>query len=360
MPNITYQLIDDFDTFLRLEKEWERLRLSTHNSELCVSWNWLRYWYESYWQSQNKLFIHAYYQQGTLVALLPCYLKKVALGYQLRFMATGDAENIEVCSEFQDFIIEKSCYLAVVSHFSQQIMQSKAIIALAFENVLPNALVSSWLNDFQAKGFYQRKTATGLRYCITVQPTVNAQISLFKSKTTRRHANKYLALSACSVEQLIDEKLFDEYYQTLIIEHNQLWKSRGKQGAFEQKEFVCFHKKLAKELLKQHKLVLFKLCYKKQCVAIFYGIIDHNTLYYYQSAVGKHDEIPSVGVAMHIEALNIAREKGLACYDLMKGQLTSYKNRYVIGEPEIWSIFVEKLRYRWSQNISKLKHKIIG
>ncbi len=359
-PEITHQLIEHFDEFLCLETQWEALRTNTSSAEFCVNWHWLRAWYETYWQQQNKLFIHAYYVQDILVAVLPCYLKKVALGYELRFMATGDRESIDICSEFQDFIIAENVHFVVFKHFSQQILATKSIIALVFNHVLPTALIFSWWNSSTLKAFTQYKTVTGKRYCIAVQPTTSAQIAQFKSKSTRRQAKKYLALSDCYIEHLDDENLFDHFYQSLIVEHNRLWQARGKQGAFEQAAFVSFHKKLAIVLLKQNRLVFFKLKYKQQCVAIFYGIIDQNTLYYYQSAVGQHSDIPSVGVAMHIEALNIAREKGLTTYDLMKGQNASYKSRYINGEPAVYTISFEKARYRWSQKILKLTHKIIG
>ncbi len=355
-----YKLIDNFDDFLHLETEWEQCRLLQKQGEFCVSWYWLRHWYEVYWQPQNKLFIYAYYDQQRLVALLPCYLKKLALGYELRFLATGDPEAIEVCSEFQDFIIEDSFYHAVIEHFTQQLQIEKNIVALAFENILPTAMVFTWLNNLSLPKFKQRTTLTGMRFSINVEKTVTAQVQTFKSKTTRRHAKKYLALEACSIELLTNASLFDQFYQSLIIDHNNLWHNRGQQGAFAAEEFILFHDKFAKSLLAQHKLVLFKLIYKTQCIAIFYGIIDGDTLYYYQSAVGSHDDIPSVGVAMHIEALNIARKKGLSRYDLMKGQTKGYKNRYVIGQPAVYSVFLAKKIHYWLQIIMKFKQKIIG
>jgi CelD/BcsL family acetyltransferase involved in cellulose biosynthesis len=100
-------------------------------------------------------------------------------------------------------------------------------------------------------------------------------------------------------------------------------------------------------MLKNNKLVAFRLESENKFAALFYGMIDGNTLYYYQSAVNHESKLSPAGVVMHMIALDIARKNNLAFYDLMKGSHNSYKSRYIESEVQMYSASISKLKYKY-------------
>ena len=125
MKILTSKLINCLQHFQTIEKEWEELRLQFINPSMCTSWLWLTTWSENYLCNQDKLFIHFFYNNKQLVGITPLYLKKITYGYELRFIATGEKEEEEVCSEFQDFIINDEYKNEIFNLLNQQIKNHK-------------------------------------------------------------------------------------------------------------------------------------------------------------------------------------------------------------------------------------------
>ncbi|PCH96607.1 MAG: hypothetical protein COB83_05280 [Gammaproteobacteria bacterium] len=359
MKILTSKLINCLQHFQTIEKEWEELRLQFINPSMCTSWLWLTTWSENYLCNQDKLFIHFFYNNKQLVGITPLYLKKITYGYELRFIATGEKEEEEVCSEFQDFIINDEYKNEIFNLLNQQIKNHKKIYSIALNNILDSSFAQQWWHNFNSLFFLKYKTNITKQFILPIKQTQEKQVLSFKSKNIRRHANKFYSANITCTTQLRDKQDFEAFYQALINLHNKAWNSKGINGCFENNKFVTFHRVFMQKLLEKNQLILFKLNNENECVAIFYGVIDGNTLHYYQSGININCKLSSVGVAMHVEAISIAREHKLKFYDLMQGSISSYKSRYVLGKEEVASSFITHPLALFFQILIRLKRKLL-
>ncbi|MGL1957616.1 MAG: GNAT family N-acetyltransferase [Colwellia sp.] len=356
---LSVKIIDNIYDFHHFERSWEDFRTQENVNNLCLSWLWIELWCKYYLKKNDKLFIHIYYDNESIVGVFPVYLKKIMFGYQLRFLATGEPEESEICSEFQDFIVRDEYKKQAFMQFSADIKKQHSLISIALTNVLKGSKAKAWLCLYYPNG---RCTInhSGMQYLLPVYETLNEQVAKLSSKTTRRQAKKYLSTLECYCMHIENEDMLIGFFNDLKELHNNSWHERGRKGVFENNIFYGFHLDYIKKCYQQGKLVLFKVVCKQGTVAIFYGIIDGEVLYYYQSGILRGNELPSAGIAMHIEALKFARVNNIKQYDLMKGSVDSYKKRMVKGGQEVINILTFKPNYIWLPFYWKIKSKIIA
>lgn len=353
--------ITSTEHFAAFSADWEAFRQQYTEGNICLSHAWLLTWCELYLTAQDQLSIYCYFKDQTLVGIFPVYKKKILAGYQLRFLGGGEKEAEEICSEFQDFILVPQYKDYLFSLFLEKVDAMPDLVSLAFENVLSTSLVAKWYQCLNNKAFCNKwqitKVSLGNRFIIPVLSDDSHQALALKSKSSQRQARKYISNTECKVRQPENEQQVVEHLKMLSKLHNKHWQSRGKTGAFENDKFSEFHHKIALDLFKLKQLVLFSIEHQEEVIAIFYGAKDRKVLQYYQSGIANCQQIPSVGVAMHVEALRIARTHQLAMYDLMKGGGNSYKKRLTRSEHPVTNLVAFKRYYTWLPYIWKVQSK---
>ena len=354
MSNITLRMIESMEDFAEYEKQWETFCERLDISNMCLSFSWLFLWCRYYLSPLDRLIIHCYFEDNEIIGIFPVYLKKISCGYQLRFVATGEKQEAGICSEFQDFMLEPEKQEDLLTLFTKNIFKVPKIISYAFDNILSNSVVESWLNHFN-HNWVTKNINVGVRYIVKVENDQTSQISTLKSKTTKRHAKQYITSPDCFCERLTADGNMDDFFNELIKLHNHSWHERGQKGVFENEQFRVFHYEFATQAHQKNKLVMFKVLCKNKTVAIFYGVIDSHILSYYQSGILRQSTLPAAGVAMHVEALVFAQENELEKYDLMKGKPDSYKQRIVKGGQLVFNTSAFKKQYSWLPYFWKLK-----
>ncbi len=357
MSIIKLKVLKTINEFKTIENEWENFRSLYGGDSFCNSWLWLNTWCSHYLQKKDKLTLYCFYVDGQLVGVAPLYLKKIPCGYQLMLIATGEDEGGEICSEFQDFICLAQYKEEMLLTLSRQIKSDASIISIQFSNVFPDSLIQRWFNE-HCQHWTKKVDVTGLHFIAPIGKDMDEQISLLTSKTTKRHAKKYLKGTDCYCEVLSDETEIPEYFDELTALHNLSWQERCKEGVFINKTFSAFHREFTKKLFKNNKLLLFRIICQQQTVAVFYGIIEGDTLYYYQSGVMRDCALPSAGTAMHMEALSYARKNKLKSYDLMKGSPDSYKAHFIHAEQKLLNSTAVKKYFIWLPLYLRLKIKL--
>ncbi|GHE89405.1 hypothetical protein GCM10011501_18680 [Thalassotalea profundi] len=317
-------------------------------------------WIDIFSCSKDPLYIHIWRYNQEIIGIIPCYLKSTFAGNELRFIGTGEPVKSEVCSEFQDFLLKSEFAEKILAQFTEIVMEDNNISAITFNNVLTTSTAYKWLTKLNISGWIRVINNLGMRYVIPVKQEQTEQLLSFKSKNIKRHAKKVLTDNHWRIVTINETALLDSFYPLLIKEHNNTWRKRGKLGAFENSDFVAFHRNYSAAILVNNKLVAFKIETETEISALFYGVIDGDTLYYYQSAINHDSKLPSAGVAMHLVALDIAREHNLAFYDLMKGNNHSYKSRYTTSDINVVNATFYRKKYKYMQFLSKIKNKIFN
>lgn len=329
--------INNLPQFYELKLDWESLRTRNPKYGFCLSWHWLYQWCENFLKEKDTLFIQVFYHQGKLVAIIPTYLKKLPVGYELRFIGTGEAERAEVCSEFQDFIITKHYAKQIRAQFLDMVLESDQIKSIEFNNVLADFESVKFLRTLKSSPWRLNKASVGQRFIGNIYDNQTQQLSQISGRSNRRKLRKVIDSNAFVVHQVKHLNEFDIMFQQLVELHQSAWQQRGKIGAFTQPEFINFHINYAKNLLKNNQLLMFSLSLDDEVVAVFYGIIDAKCLSYYQSGIQVNHGFDGLGVAMHFKAMDYARERGLLSYDLMRGAKNSYKKQITPATSEIYS-----------------------
>lgn len=296
---------------------------------VCNQFSWVKNWATRYLADHDKLFICIHKAQQETVAYYSLYLKKITLGYELRFLGTGEPEDAEVCSEFQDFVVHPDYLQESLQLFSDQVRLIKRCYRISFDNILPDAICGQWLQTFKLACWPAAKYYTGKRYVLSLAQDEELQIKALPQSTLRRHARRFLQQTALSIHQCETIQDIPEYFEALVQLHNAQWQKRNKKGAFSSSAFRKFHHEFACDMLQKQKLVLFKLVQESVVIAVFYGFYHDSTLYYYQSGISANSPLPNTGIAIHLIAMRIARAHDCKFYDLMKGGDDSYKKSYV-------------------------------
>lgn len=329
--------VTNLTQFKALEHDWEALRRRNLEYGFCLSWHWLYTWCEYYLKEKDCLFIQLFYLRGNLVAIIPTYLKKLPVGFELRFIATGEDERAEVCSEFQDFIIEGPHKQQVCKQFFKTILATEHIKSIEFNNILPEYEAAKLLNSVHEATWTLKKCAVGQRFIENIYASQQQQLEQISGRSNRRKLRKVIANNRLIVNQVKHLDDFPVMFEQLVELHQSAWQQRGKIGAFTQPEFFNFHMDYAKYLLKNNRLMMFNLVMDNEVVAVFYGIIDGKNLSYYQSGIQVNNHFDGIGVAMHFQAMDFARQSGLQYYDLMRGHENSYKKQLTEGKSIIFS-----------------------
>ncbi|WP_286234350.1 GNAT family N-acetyltransferase [Thalassotalea sediminis] len=332
MNNIHCSIIDNLTDLETLKTSWENLRRESKQSSICLSVDWMIVWCLHYLTPKDKIHILLFRHNQKLIAICPFYIKKGVLTRELRFIGTGEPEEAEVASEFQDIIVLPSFEEAILKKLTVFMKESKLFSKVCFDVVLKKSYIFNWLENYQPNNWYLSKINVGRRFILPIEENDTLQIQNFRSKTTRRHARKALHHELLQYQLVQNNHELQLAFQKLMQLHNKAWKKKGKKGAFESQKFTNFHKDYCQTILNENRLLIFTVNLKQEVLAVFYGIIDHDTLFYYQSGIQYNKNVASVGTAMHLFATQIARKEQLSHYDLMKGDTNSYKNNYQASE----------------------------
>ena len=136
--------------------------------------------------------------------------------------------------------------------------------------------------------------------------------------------------------------------------HTEAWQARGKAGVFSSELFNAFHTDYMNKALRADNLVLFSIADTSGVLAVFYGLVFRDTLFYYQSGIARRSTGPGAGALMHLVALRIARKRNLKRYDLMRGSTHSYKRNYTPHQEPLVTITATRGRARlWDALKSK-------
>ncbi|MDP5132077.1 MAG: GNAT family N-acetyltransferase [Paraglaciecola sp.] len=322
---------------------------------LFCSSKWNKVWSTLHLSPRDFISVQLHFSQSKLIAVYPLYLKKISFGYELRFLGSGEPEHTEVCSEFQDFIIAPEFIDESLVLFTKHVKQLKQCYRISFDKILPDSICYKWLKHYQTLGWYYHEHFIGKRFILSIVNNEQAQVTQLEQATLRRQARRFIERTDITVEQCTSEKELPNFFEVLIKLHNLYWQKKGKLGAFSSEQFRQFHRRFASMMLEQQKLLMFKLRYKDDVIAVFYGFYHKGVVYYYQSGISLNSPLLNTGVAMHLTAMRYARACGYQYYDLMTGQDSSYKQQYVKAATPVYTVKLSIFWHTALNLISKLK-----
>ncbi|WP_394171947.1 GNAT family N-acetyltransferase [Thalassotalea litorea] len=309
-----------------------------------LDFNWLNIWWHTYAEPEDHLFIILLYDQNSLVAIAPFYIKDQTL----RMLGTGESEHEEVASEYLDILCAPKHFQNVTNSLadtlmdclfsSQNVIQpycqkpQQAVAHIILDNYLANSCLALFAKRM-SKSFFHASRCVGTAYLCQLPATqeqYQQQLSPSFRKKLARHKNQWHNQLSGEFKAYRNFSNLDEGLNHLRSLHQKRWKQQGKPGVFSAQKFAEFHEKFMRLALRQNWLELWVLFARGQAISAIYAITYNETCYFYQSGLDT-DFKPNLspGFLSHFLLIEQCIKRQLSHYDFMKGaQERSYKQNF--------------------------------
>jgi hypothetical protein len=316
---IEWLLVEDITCLKQHIAQWQQLILETDSNLFC-SPEWIMTWIQTYWQPSWQLKTIIGFEDKKLVAIAPLYIqpsKNLISITKLLPLGQGEPEESEVLSEFQDVIIQSEYNNDYIHAEITNEIKAIKYDQIKCHSLLPDSNLAKILlkiNSFQLN-------TIGKRYLLTNNENYIQKLSKNNKIKWRRCQKKLETLNAQFI--WIPEAEYNEFWEKLIIFHQQRWNAKGKLGAFFHPDFINFHNLLQKEKKTKMSAILIN----GEPIVINYYLHDHDTLYFYQCGWNENEYANlSPGFSLHVWSII---SNPLKNYDFMMGNaIDNYKNSF--------------------------------
>ena len=295
------EVIQEEIKFQALKEEWNALLSQSLTNEITLTWQWLYTWWQVFKDPTRKLLILTVRDdQGTLIGIAPlhvkttrpyCFLPPIQ---QLLFLASGEEEADEVCSDYLNFILypgqEEAILTSILDFLTVHLAQEWDEILL--HNMRADAPASLQLQALLARRGIQCQQISHTP-CSYITLPDNWDLFLQQSSSDlrsniRRNRKALAQAGQISFMMAHDEATLQQGLQTLIDLHQRRWTEKGKPGVFLSEKFLAFHKRLLPLALNNQWLKLHVLSLDHTPIAAIYNFKYNNKIYFYQSGTNTH------------------------------------------------------------------------
>ncbi|MEW6209044.1 MAG: GNAT family N-acetyltransferase [Acidobacteriota bacterium] len=331
---LTVEKITTREEFHRLGAVWNSVLERSAANKLTLTWEWLSTWWEVFGEGR-ELYLLVVRDDEEIIAIAPL-LRRVVQHYglipfrRLEFLASGEDEADEICSDYLDFILirgrEGQALEAICAYLQEQAAEWDEIL---LTDIAGESLSLPVLNKIcQREGLkleelrnetciYVRLPSAWETFIETVSPTFRQRIKKDRKSVSEIGATLRVIDSA---------EGFEENFRALVRLHQMRWTSRGEPGVFSSSKFTRFHETLAPLILPKGWIRLFMLAVDEKPVAALYDFVYDNKMYYYQSGFDiAQSGIRSPGLLIRGYAIENAIESELQECDFLKGDTSGYK-----------------------------------
>lgn len=313
------QHIDTTAQLNELETEWLALPLPSP----MQSPNWLATWWETYGGGNRQLSTLALRFDGQLVGLAPLYIDTT--DQTLRWLGDG-----RVCSDHQTLIVDPNHVETSTTAVAEWLLQSDAAHwrQLRLEAVNHNdAALRQLIDKLEAAGCpLSQREEPGSCY-IDLPATWDeylASVSKNHRKRTRRAYKESFVSGRARVDVYRSAEECLSAFDTLVRLHNDRRTALGEAGAFEDAQFLHFHRLAVQRLANANAVQLTLLSVDDEPVAAEYVLENNDTQFAYQGGLSAAGEAISAGNLSMLWQLKNAIERGQQRLDLLRG-LEKYK-----------------------------------
>lgn len=344
---LSIEKVSDIERFAALKDEWDSVLDNSNSASITLSWKWLYTWWQVFGEDRQLSILLA--RNGDrLVGIAP--LQERSVQYygmisfkRLEFLASGEDEADEICSEKLDFIIragfEEETMRAFFQYLNGRGQHWDEMVLRNISESSPNLkfLTGEPSVSRQHSSVLEKKMRAYLSLPGDVQEFFNRQ-----SSHLRREIRRDLKLRATkSIEMKVVENTdeLDDAFSVLRRLHEARWQPRGQPGVFQSEKFSRFHREIAPELMNEGRMKMFILVVDGVPVAAQQVFLEGNRASLYQSGfdIGESG-LNSPGTLLRYLAIEWAIERGFTEWDFLKAAPGSYKFRWHPSTADIFDI----------------------
>lgn len=321
--------------FARLEAEWNALLSQSGSDTITLTHQWLLTWWDVFGEGRELCLLLAR-ESEKLVGIAPLLKRRVRrLGVPLRrveFLASGELEADEICSDYLDFIIQKERESEILGAFLDFLTKDKTWDELVLTDISgesPNLAVLRELGKMRGLSFEVTREQT----CIFVSlPASRDELVASISSQKRKRLNKdrrTVEERAMRVQSVASSDGFEAAFETLVALHQERWTSRGFPGSFSSAKFLRFHRELAPKILAHGWIQIWVLWQDDAPLCAVYDFVYAGKIFHYQSGFSDLETpLLQPGMLIRDYALEAGIARGLTECDFLKGEIGGYKSSW--------------------------------
>jgi CelD/BcsL family acetyltransferase involved in cellulose biosynthesis len=338
---VTIEKITTREGFERLASEWNPLLEDSASNTITLTFEWLTTWWDVF-GVDRELYILVAWAAGQVIGIAPLLRRTVQryglLPYRrLEFLASGEDEADEICSEYLDFILRRGREAEALGAICDYLHKNHSDwdemlltdVSGESENLKP---LESLCAERDTKWEVVRE-----QVCIYL-PLAGSWESFLDGlnrnlRTKIRRDRRVLESNRGGLRIIDSPAEFEESFDMFIRLHQARWTARGKPGVFASEKFTRFHRTVAPKLLAKGWLKLYMVERSGEPFAALYLLTYAGKMHEYQSGFiqGDADQtdtgliVRSPGTLVQGFGIEKAIEAGMREYDLLKGDAGSYK-----------------------------------
>jgi CelD/BcsL family acetyltransferase involved in cellulose biosynthesis len=344
---ITVEKVTSGEGFKRLAAVWNPLLAESASNTLSLTFEWLTVWWEVF-GVERELHILVVRDGEELIGIAPLLRREMrhygVLPYRrLEFLASGEDEADEICSEYLDFILRRGREREALEHIFNYLHKNSAewdeLLLSDIRADSPNlSLLERMCEASGTKLSVLRKQKSS--YLPLADDFESYLMRLSKKFQSNLRRERRVAEKNEGSLRIIDSlDGFEENFEILIRLHQSCWTERGQPGVFASERFTRFHREVASLILRQGWSRLYVYLLRDKAVAALYAFAYDGKLFYYQSGfLGACAPLYSPGTLLQSYAIEDAVRSGFREFDFLKGDEHGYKTKWGALTREVLSL----------------------
>jgi CelD/BcsL family acetyltransferase involved in cellulose biosynthesis len=320
--------------FAALEPVWNRLLEESASNTLTLTYEWMSTWWDVFSEGR-ELYILLALVGNELIGIAPM-LKRTVQHYgvlpfrRIEFLASGEDEADEICSDYLDFILkrgrEQEALTGIFKYIEEEDADWDEVLLTDVSGDSPNLpLLKSHCEDSGTRLQTMRdELCVYLRLPDSWDDLLKNLKKSFRQKINRDRR----AFAAQDGELKVIERgeEFAEGFEALVELHQQRWVSKGMPGVFSSEKFTRFHRLFAPKAINNAWLKLYVAMKEGAPIAAIYNFAYNHKIHSYQSGFRQENSgLHSPVVLLRSFAIEHAIGFGCREYDFLKGREGSYK-----------------------------------
>jgi len=291
------------------------------------STDWLLGWWKQFQTETKHLNVWLIHQADELVGIAPLYQSQVGTKTVLRML--GDAGDI--CTDHTTWFAKPGLEEMVGETVATQLLDQNSWSRMQLASVdEQDAAMAACLAKMNSRGATIHSKSKDSCWAIDLPDTWDDYLMML-SKNHRKRCRRWIRTfyDTGRVEvHVADETNIDEVWKVFLSLHRQRWGDEQRpDGSFSGPGFTEFHEAVSRELFQLDQLRLSYIALDGQPIAAEYQLIDHETLYSYQSGMSPDYGDVSPGNLSLIATIQFCLDRGLKRLDFLRGD-ESYKSHW--------------------------------
>jgi CelD/BcsL family acetyltransferase involved in cellulose biosynthesis len=327
------EIVEDWNTFLALESEWNALLCASKSDIVFLTWEWVRSWLSVAGTSVRPFAVVVRNSQGELSGVAPFYVSEYRLIHSIRYRVLRPMADYATGAECLDWIVRSG----EENQVCRLIMRSLAAVSGKWDCIwMP--YVPDWTGAgsrityaCREQSFFCRTRVAEFGYSVLPSDYDGFLKGLSRNRRSelRRHQRAVFGEGQAVITRCMDETDLHRYLDALFDLHHKRWMSRGEEGSFKRKPAeAAFYRKFLPVAMQNGWLWMYGLAASEEFKAVQVGYVYAGIFYQLQEGFDPA-YTNGAGNVLRAKIIEDCIAGGVRGYDFM-GEMSEHKRRWSV------------------------------